>query len=222
MTLGTDYVRLALETAATAAEAERDAIVAAATVIADALGEGRIWWVFGTGHSHMLAEEVWGRAGGLLAVRPILEPSLMLHEGLEKSSAFERLTGLADAIMDIHPVASGDVLLIISNSGRNAVPVEMAALAQARGAKVVALTSRTHTDSVESRAPSGRKLVDLADVVIDNHGVPGDAIVQRKGNAVGPTSTVVGALLLQSMVCEVVDMLDGRGVPPEVYKSLNS
>ena len=222
MTLSTNYVRLALETASAAAETERDAIVAAATAISDALAAQKTWWVFGTGHSHMLAEEVWGRAGGLLAVRPILEPSLMLHEGLEKSSAFERLTGLAKAILDIHPVAADDVLLIISNSGRNAVPVEMAALARERGAKVVALTSRVHTNSVESRAPSGRKLIDLADVVIDNHGVSGDAIVQRDGNSVGPTSTVVGALLLQAMVCEVVDILDARGTSPDVYRSLNS
>lgn len=222
MTLGTDYVRLALETAATAAEAERDAIVAAARVISDAIEAQKTWWIFGTGHSHMLAEEVWGRAGGVTAVRPILEPSLMLHEGLEKSSVFERLAGMAEALMGVYPVAAGDVILIISNSGRNAVPVEMASLARERGAKVIALTSRTHTESVESRAPSGKKLIDLADIVIDNHGVPGDAIVQRDGNSVGPTSTVVGALLLQSMVCEVVDMLEASGVSLDIFKSLNS
>lgn len=222
MTLGTDYVRLALETAATAAHAEREAIVAAASVIGEAIGAQKTWWVFGTGHSHMLAEEVWGRAGGVTAVRPILEPSLMLHEGLEKSSAFERLAGLAEAIMEVHPVASGDVLLIISNSGRNTVPVEMASLARERGATVIALTSRAHTESVESRAPSRQKLIDLAHVVIDNHGVPGDAIVQRSGNNVGPTSTVVGALLLQALVCEVVDMLDTKGVALDVFRSLNS
>lgn len=222
MALSTDYVRLALETAAEAARAERDAIVAAASVIGEAIGAQKTWWVFGTGHSHMLAEEVWGRAGGVTAVRPILEPILMLHEGLDKSSAFERLSGMAAAILEVHPVGAGDVLLIISNSGRNAVPVEMASLARARGATVIALTSRAHSASVESRAPSGLKLIDVAHVVIDNHGVPGDAIVHRSGNDVGPTSTVVGALLLQALVCEVVDILDGKGVAVDVFKSLNS
>lgn len=217
-----DYLSEVLDLSARAARDERPNIDRAVDRIADAIASGGKWWVFGTGHSHTLVEELWGRAGGMIDVHPILEPSLMLHEGLTKSSLLERLPGLASVLAELHPISEGDVLLTISNSGRNAVPVELAMIAKERGATVVALTSLAHSSTVPSRAPSGLKLFEVADIIIDNHGVPGDAVVPRRGGSVGATSTVVGAMLLQALSVGVVKRLDERGAAVAVYESLNA
>src|SRR5262245_52447580 len=107
----------ALEIAHRAAETQAGAIRVAAALVVEAMTTGHRFWVFGTGHSHVLAEELYGRAGGLADVRAVLEPGLMLHEGLEKSSLLERLPGLADVLLQINDIAAGDVVLIASNSG---------------------------------------------------------------------------------------------------------
>ncbi len=216
-----EYMDVTLGIAARAAETQRVKVVEAAEAVCRALEDGRRFWAFGTGHSHTLVEEIFGRAGGLREVTPILEPSLMLHEGLEKSSLLERLPGLAATLLDVHPVQSGDVLLVISNSGRNPVPVEMAELARARGATVIALTSLAHSHAVDSRAPSGAKLWEVADIVLDNCGVPGDAVIAQEPHPVGPTSTVIGALLLQALIVQVAATMAARGEPLDTYLSLN-
>ena len=218
-----EYLGKALAIAQQAAETQLGAIRVAAGLVADALADGKTFWVFGTGHSHTLAEELYGRAGGLADVRAILEPGLMLHEGLQKSSLLERLPGLADVLLEINPLESGDVLLIASNSGRNAVPVEFALGARARGVKVIALTSLAHSNATTSRAPGGQRLFETADVVIDNCGVPGDALIKVPGTPepTGATSTLVGALLLQALTVEVVTRLTDRGQPPNILRSLN-
>lgn len=218
-----EYLGKALAIAQQAAETQLGAIRVAAGLVADALADGKRFWVFGTGHSHTLAEELYGRAGGLADVRAILEPGLMLHEGLQKSSLLERLPGLADVLLEINPLASGDVLLIASNSGRNAVPVEFALGARAHGVKVIALTSLAHSNATTSRAPSGQRLFETADVVIDNCGVPGDALIKVPGTPepTGATSTLVGALLLQALTVEIVTNLTARGQAPNVLRSLN-
>jgi len=217
-----EYATAALELCELAIRAELPGIRAAAVRIADAIEAGHRWWAFGAGHSHLIAEELWGRAGGIAEVHAILEPSLMLHEGFAKSSAMERLPGLAAVLADVHGIAAGDVLLVVSNSGRNAAPVELAEIARERGLTVIALTSVNHGSAVTSRAPSGRRLVEIADIVLDNHGPRGDALLEREGGAVGATSTVVGALIVQCLAAEVVGVLDGRGVAIEVYRSQNA
>jgi uncharacterized phosphosugar-binding protein len=218
-----EYFEKALAVAQRAAESQLGPIRVAARLVADALAGGHTFWVFGTGHSHALAEEVYGRAGGLADVRAILEPGLMLHEGLQKSSLLERLPGLAAVLLKTNPVAADDVVLIASNSGRNAVPVEFALGARERGAKVIALTSMAHTTATTSRAPGGQRLFETADVVLDNCGVPGDALIQVPGvpEATGATSTAVGALLLQALTVEIVAQLAGKGQTPNILRSLN-
>ena len=218
-----EYLDKALAIAHRAAETQLGAIQVAAGLVADALADGRTFWVFGTGHSHLLAEELYGRAGGLADVRAILEPGLMLHEGLQKSSLLERLPGLADVLLEINPLQTGDVVLIASNSGRNAVPVEFALGARERGVRVIALTSLAHSNAVTSRAPGGQRLFETADVVLDNCGVPGDALITIPGapEPTGPTSTMIGALLLQALTVEVVARLTHRGQSPNVLRSLN-
>lgn len=193
-----------------------------AEMIAEALMTGGMVYTFGTGHSHMLAEEIFYRAGGLARVYPILDEGLMLHSGAAKSTAFERLHGYAEALLDNYPVKQGDVIIIASNSGRNSVTIEMAMEAKKRGMKVIALTSLKHSQNVTSRHVSGKLLYELADVVLDNCGCIGDASVEFEGiGSVGPTSTVIGAMLLHSVICDAVAIMLDKNGKPEVFISSN-
>lgn len=196
---------------------------AAAGLVADALAGGGEVHAFGTGHSHMLAEELFYRAGGLVHVRPVLFEGLMLHADAELSTTLERLPGLAAAILEHHPMATGDVLIVASNSGGNAVVAELAGLARARGVRVVAIVSRAHAASTIARAFGNANLRDIADVVIDNGGATGDAAVAIAGLArrVGPTSTVVGSAAVNAIVAEAAERLVARGIQPDVFLSSN-
>jgi uncharacterized phosphosugar-binding protein len=196
---------------------------AAAALVAGSLARGGSVHAFGTGHSHMLAEELFYRAGGLVRVKPILFEGLMLHAGAELSTSLERLPGVAAALLEQHPIAPGDVLVVASNSGGNAVVREMASLARARGIPVIAIVSRAHASSGSARAAGATNLQDVADVVIDNGGAPGDAAVAIDGFAqrVGPTSTVVGAAALNAIVAEAAERLVAQGIEPDVFLSSN-
>jgi uncharacterized phosphosugar-binding protein len=198
-------------------------IDAAASLIADAMAAGATVHAFGSGHSHVLAEELYYRAGGFARVRPILFEGLMLHASAPLSTSLERLPGLATALLDEHGVAEGDVLLIASNSGGNAVVTEMAAAARRRGLRVIAITSLAHATSDAVRQREGPRLHELADVTIDNGGAVGDAAVAIEGlsSRVAPTSTVVGAAIANALVAEVAERLTRRGLVPEILTSSN-
>lgn len=200
-----------------------EAIGRAADIAAAAIRGGGRLHLFGTGHSHIIAEEAFYRAGGLVPVNAVLEPALMLHEGPFKSTAMERLEGYAQIILDHSGIGPDDALMIISNSGRNAVPVEMALIAKARGIPVIVLTSLAHSRSVPSRHSSMKHLFEVADVVIDNCGVPGDAVLEADGTSVQicPTSTVAGAAIINMLVAEVVERLCAIGIEPPVFVSAN-
>lgn len=197
----------------------------AGRVIGECILRGGVIHIFGTGHSHMLAEEAYARAGGLFAIDPILEPSLMLHEGYSKSSALERLPGLARAILETHTcdIRPEDVAVICSNSGRNPCPVEMAMLFKEKGARVIAITSLSHANSVSSRDPTGRKLHEVADIVLDNMGIAGDAALEFPGLPVRacPTSTAIAVVMLWSIVASAIDYLLNHGYAPPVMMSGN-
>lgn len=195
----------------------------AAELVAGAVESDGLVHVFGTGHSHLLAEEVFYRAGGLAQVNPILIDALMLHAGAARSTRLERLPGLAGAILDDEPVGPNDVLIVISNSGGNAACVEMAQAGVARGIPTIALTSLQHATAAAARSGAGPRLHDVADVVLDNRGRPGDACVELEGLAVavGPTSTVVGAAMLNAVVVEAVRLVLARGGSPDVFASSN-
>lgn len=194
----------------------------AAQAVADALlGEGMIY-TFGTGHSHMLAEELFYRAGGLVRVYPILDDPLMLHINASRSSKMERLSGYAHTLLEDGPKPKkGDVLFIFSNSGRNAVPLEMAVEAKKLGLTTVCITNLTHSGQVTSRHVSGKKLYELCDIAIDNCGCVGDAAVKVGDQVCGPTSTAIGAAILQAIVCGAVERVQAAGVRPEVFCSSN-
>ncbi len=204
-------------------EQEADALQQAATMVADALQGGGLLYLFGTGHSHMLALELFYRAGGPVSVYPILEESLMLHNGARKSSDVERVEGLAGIILQNTPIQQGDVLLIASNSGRNAVPVEMALSAREMGVGVIALTSMAHSTQVAPRNTAGKRLFEVADVVLDNHGVLGDASLTLPGmdTPICPTSSATGVAILQMLVAEVAGELLRRGIELQHFSSAN-
>ena len=202
--------------------AQEEALERAAGAMADALARGGTVYTFGTGHGHLLALELFYRAGGLARVCPMLDERLMLHRSASASTDWERRSGLARELIAHHPVTERDVLIIISNSGRNAVPVELAAEARARGTTVIALTSLRHTQAVLARNPLGLRLFETADIVLDNGGELGDAVcTMASGHRTGPTSTAVGAALLQAVVCRAVEKLEALGVEPECFVSSN-
>ena len=198
-------------------------IEGAAAIVSATLERGGAIHVFGTGHSHILAEELFYRAGGLEPVRPILFEGLMLHADPELSTSLERLPGLAAALLADHAIGPDDVLIVASNSGGNAVVQELAASVHASGVPVIAIVSRRHASSRAARAADSANLQDVADVVIDNGGAVGDAAVEIQGleRRVGPTSTVVGAAIVNAIVAEAVDRLVARGVRPDVFVSSN-
>ena len=199
-----------------------DSLRESATIISECLLSGGMIYAFGTGHSHILAEELFYRAGGLVRVYPILDESLMLHAGASKSTSIERLHGYAAALLENYPVKKNDIIFIFSNSGRNAVTVEMAIQAKNKSMKVLAMTNLKHSQSVISRHESGKLLYEVADVVIDNCGCIGDASIEFINlGKVGPTSTIIGALLLHSIVCDAIEITMDKNVKPEVFMSSN-
>jgi uncharacterized phosphosugar-binding protein/N-acetylglucosamine kinase-like BadF-type ATPase len=203
-------------------ETQMQALKESARIISECLISKGMIYIFGTGHSHMLAEEIFYRAGGLARVNPILDEGLMLHSGAVKSTSMERLHGYAKALLDNYPIQKDDVIIIASNSGRNTVCIEMAIEAKKMGMKILALTNLKHSKSVTSRHESGRLLYELADIVIDNCGSIGDASVKFEHiGSVGPTSTVMGAILLHAIICDAIGIMLEKNVIPEVFCSSN-
>lgn len=216
------YLREAERFLRQAAEQASAAISDAADLIARAIAEGRVLYVFGPSHAGLLAQDLFYRAGGLVAIEPILPAGLMLNERpITRTTHLERLPGYAETILRDVPLGTGDVLLVISVSGRNAVAVEICTGAQARGARVIALTSLAYSRSVAPRGAA--RLFEVADVVIDLPGHVGDAAVALQGleARVGPTSTAVGSALLQGLMVEVAGRLLEQGTQPPVLISSN-
>ncbi len=205
----------------TVEETQTDAMEQAVCAVANALENGGTVFTFGTGHSHILAEEIFYRAGGLVKVYPILDAPLMLHVNAARSSRMERVDGYAETLWDGLETKKGDVLFVFSNSGRNAVPVDMALSARARGIKVVCITNLKHTKSVTSRHQGGKKLYEVSDIVIDNCGEIGDAAIHIGDYVSGPTSTAIGAAVLQAIVCGAIEKIIADGKKPEVFMSSN-
>lgn len=202
---------------------EQAHIAAAAEVVAAAWERDGLLYIFGSGHSHMFAEEAFYRAGGAARICPMLRPPYMLHEGAVRSTQLERESGHAREIFASYRLdPKRDCLLVVSNSGSNALPVEMAAEGRGAGVPVLAISSRAYAAAVDRPGPS---LPDLADVVIDNHCPPGDALVRLGDDGaivpMGPGSTVVGLALLNSMVVAACERQLRAGGRPDVFLSAN-
>lgn len=204
-------------------EAQPRAIADAASLIASSLSAGGIVHIFGAGHSHMIAEEAFYRAGGIAAVNPILDPRLIFLKGVLDSTAAEREPGYADSLLKRERTEPRDTMIVVSNSGRNASPVEMAMGAKRDGLAVIAITNLDQSRSAPSRHASGLRLFEIADVSIDNGVPPGDASIMIPGAAapMGPASTVAGAAIVHSLMLEAAAALLARGKAVAVLPSAN-
>ncbi len=195
----------------------------AAQAIKRALDAGGVVHAFSTGHSHMMVEEMFYRAGGLVPVNAIFDPGTMLHHGASRSTRLERLPGYAEAVLGDVDTRPGEPIILASNSGINVVPVEMALLAKARGLVVIAITSRTLSLRLEPRHPSGKRLLDLADIVLDNCVEESDAALEIPGSGarVGGVSSIAGIYLVQRLMLSVIDEYLHAGEMPPVFVSAN-
>ncbi len=202
--------------------AERPAVERAARAIAESVAAGGVVHYFGSGHSQLVALEPLQRAGGLAPVNVIADPALSPHAPRHAGAA-ERVPGYAAAIHGTADIRPGEVVVVVSNSGINAVPVEFALGARERGATVVALTNRAHSLAAAPRHATGRRLLDVADIVIDTHGRQGDTVVPVGELTVGALSTVVGAALVNALTCRVAQLLaEEHGQAPPLLISQNA
>jgi uncharacterized phosphosugar-binding protein len=202
-------------------ETQMDNINKAAEIFAETVKNDKIIHVFGTGHSHMIGIEMFVRAGGLANVEAMLDNTILTNFGARKGGEIERLSGLAEIIINDYEINEGDIMIIVSNSGRNAVPVEMAMLAKERGIYTIALTSLKHSKNVESRHESGKRLFEIADLVIDNCTPKGDGLLDFDGIQSGASSTIAGSVIVNSIVSETLNILSKEGYKLPVYTSQN-
>jgi uncharacterized phosphosugar-binding protein len=202
-------------------DGQEDTIQTAASWFADTLLQDRLIHTFGTGHSHMIGLELFVRAGGLANVNAMLDSTVMTSEGAQRSAEIERIPGMARIIWDQHPVHPEDIMLVISNSGRNAMPVEMAQIAKDFGMRVIAITSLEQSSRYPSRHAGGKKLMEIADLVLDNRVPEGDGLLHIDGNLTGPASTLAGVFLVNLIATEAMQLAVKKGVKLPVYYSQN-
>ena len=196
----------------------------AADWFAQTILAGRMVHVFASGHSRIMVEEMWPRYGSFPGFNPIVELSLTFHNlvvganGQRQAMFLENVSGLAQRIVRNFAITSQDTALIISSSGCNVVPIEMAEQFQKRGVKVVSIVSQRHSDQSSSNEPRGNKLQDFSELVLDTGAPPGDAMVHIDGldTPVAPGSTVGGCLLINCIKAEVAQRLTKAGSPPKV------
>ena len=206
-----------------AIHSQKENIQQAAKLMSDAQKEGHTLYAIGTGHSHMIAEEVYSRAGGYAKIYPIIEIEMTLLTDPMKSTYIERESSYANVIESLYPVKEDDVLIAISNSGRNPFIIEYVQRMKQKGVKVIVITSMAHTSRVESRHESGFRLFELGDVVLDNAAPYNDAAIEiTKDKRMGPLSTIGGTFIIQSLMGEMATNLVSEGVDAPVFKSSNA
>lgn len=210
-------------------EAQADAIQQAATWFSQTILAGRMVHLFGSGHSRIMVEEMWPRYGSFAGFNPIVELSLSFHNlvvganGQRQAMFLENVPGLAGRILRNYDLSELDSALIISSSGCNVVPIEIAELFQQQGIKVVALVTTQHADKSTSKRADGKKLSDFADLVLDTGAPVGDAMLTIPGldTPVAPGSTVGGAVVVNCIKAEVARLLTEAGHPPKVLSAAN-
>lgn len=199
------------------------AIRQAAGIVDRSIAGGGVVHIFGAGHSHMMAEEAFFRAGGIVAVNPILDQRLAFFEGAMESTRAEREPGYARTLISRENIMPEDAAILISNSGRNWVPVEMAIELKSRNVSIVAITNLEQSSDAAPLHSSGKRLFELADVVVDTCGTKGDAMISIPGLAypMGPFSTVAGAAIINSIMMEAAVAALRSGRPMAVFPSAN-
>ncbi len=205
-------------------EAQLESIQRAADWFGASILAGRMVHVFGSGHSRMMVEEMWPRYGSFPGFNPIVELSLSFHNlvvganGQRQAMYLENVPGLAERILRNFALRPADSALVISSSGCNLVPIEMASGFRRRGLKVVVIISRRHSEAHPSKHPKGKRLQDFSDLALDTGAPPGDAMVHIDGldTPVSPGSTIGGCLLVNAIKAEVAAKLTAAGHPPKV------
>lgn len=191
------------------------ALERAADLVADTIQRDGLIYTLGSGHSLTIAAELYFRAGGMPYFDVIQDRTF---------GRAERLSGYASALLDSYPISPNDLLIIVSNSGRNALPVEMATEARQRGIFTIGITSLKHSQAVNSRAPAGLRLFEACDLVIDTCGMPGDASIEiAPGNSarVCPTSTLAGVFIANCISGMAAQRIIEKGGKPPVFLSAN-
>lgn len=202
------------------AQQENENIENASKLIAERIKKGGILQLFGCGHSHLLAQEAYYRAGGLVPVAPINIEPLMLHKGALTSSSNEKNPTLIGQYKDQVSFEPNDILIVISTSGRNPAPIDMAFLGKEAGILVISLQSLSYRDQ-EGRHASGKRLEEVVDIVLNTYVPVGDGLLSNKGLQYGPASTVVGAALLNALICQVIEEISKESEELPVFKSAN-
>lgn len=206
---------------------QESAIMAVAERFADTILAGRMVHVFGSGHSRIMVEEMWPRYGSFPGFNPMVELSLSFHHpvvgsnGQRQAMFLENVSGFADRILRNYDLSTEDSALVVSSSGSNIVPIEMAKGFQEQGVFVAALVSLEHCQASQSKYPSGEKLTDFADIVLDTGAPIGDSMVSIEGldTPVAPGSTVGGCLVVNSIKAQVCQRLVDAGEPPKVLSA---
>ncbi len=204
-----------------------DMIRSSAGLFAEAILNERMVHVFGSGHSRIMTEEMWPRYGSFPGFNPMVELSLSFHNlvigcnGQRQAMFLENVTGLAERVLRNFDLDNRDVGLVISSSGCNIVPIEMAEGFKKLDMKVVGIISKSHSEASTSKDPRGVKLSDFCDIVLDTGAPVGDAMVKIENldTPVAPGSTVGGCLLINSLKAETADLLTKGGMPPKVLSS---
>lgn len=208
-------------------KAQQTKIRQAAQLFAGTILAGRMVHVFGSGHSRILVEEMWPRYGSFPGFNPIVELSLTFHNlvvganGQRQAMFLENVSGLADRILRNFDLSATDTAIIISSSGCNVVPIEIAELFQHNKIKVVSIISMKHSEKSTSKRTDGKKLGDFSDLVLDTGAPVGDAMVLVPGldTPVAPGSTVGGTMIINSIKAELAGLLTAAGQPPTVLSS---
>jgi len=197
----------------------------AASLIADTIENGGRIFAFGCTHSSLPVQDIVYRAGGMMLVNPLFGPGIASLDvkPATLTSAMEKMEGYAKVILDHNPVKSGDCLIIVSVSGRNAVPVEMAQYAKERGLIVIGITSVKYAESVVSRHLSGKKMHEFADIVLDNKVPKGDALLSHEDvpQKFTPGSGITSSALLHALVSATIEKLLERNITPPIFLSAN-
>lgn len=219
------YLETTIALLARIMDEEGDNIGRAAEMIADAIEAGHNLFGFGCTHSSLPIQDLVYRAGGLMLLNPIYGPGIAALDVKPTtiSSAMEQMPGYAKVILDASPIKAGDVLILVSVSGRNAVPIELAELAKERGIKVIGVTSREYSEAVTSRHASGKKMHDFADLMLDNKAPKGDAVLssEKVPQKFNPVSGVTSTALLQALVAATIEALIRRDIVPPVFLAAN-
>ena len=223
MSVINDYINKCREIADTIAAQEKE-IAKAAEWFAASILAGRVVHVFGSGHSRIMVEEMWPRYGSFPGFNPIVELSLTYHNnvvganGQRQAMYLENVPGLADRILRNFGLDKQDTAIVVSSSGCNIVPIEMAELFQQKEIKVVAIVTKDHLQNSQSKRHDGKKLSDFADLVLDTGAPVGDSMIKVKGldTPVSPGSTVGGVMLINCIKAQVAKLLTEAGKPPKV------